>query len=135
MYSRKSVGPRMEPWGTPALTGYCCEDFHSKPLEAVHHWEKKKWGQISDLKFHKTWVCEKDQHGGLQKIMQLKVILWCCLKGLKPSDSQPFETICAIKLLLFEEAKPFVFLLFRLLPNKRLLLFASAELFGLPCLS
>ena len=22
MYSRESVGPRMEPWGTPALTGY-----------------------------------------------------------------------------------------------------------------
>ena len=24
MYSRKSVGPRMEPWGTPALIGYVC---------------------------------------------------------------------------------------------------------------
>ena len=30
MYSRKSVGPRMEPWGTPALTAYSCEDFSSK---------------------------------------------------------------------------------------------------------
>ena len=27
MYSRKSVEPRMEPWGTPALAGYSCEDF------------------------------------------------------------------------------------------------------------
>ena len=27
MYSRKSVGPRMDPSGTPALTGYSCEDF------------------------------------------------------------------------------------------------------------
>ena len=27
MYSRKSVRPRMEPWGTPALTEYYCEDF------------------------------------------------------------------------------------------------------------
>ena len=27
MYSRKSVGPRMEPSGTQALTGYFCEDF------------------------------------------------------------------------------------------------------------
>ena len=27
MYSRKSVWPRMEPWGTPALTRYSCEDF------------------------------------------------------------------------------------------------------------
>ena len=25
MYNRKSVGPRMEPWGTPTLTGYSCE--------------------------------------------------------------------------------------------------------------
>ena len=30
MYSRKSVGPRMEPSGTPALTGYSCEDFLSR---------------------------------------------------------------------------------------------------------
>ena len=32
MYSRKSVGPRMEPSGTPALTGYFCEDFPSRTL-------------------------------------------------------------------------------------------------------
>ena len=25
MYIRKSVGPRIEPWGTPTLTGYSCE--------------------------------------------------------------------------------------------------------------
>ena len=30
MYSRKSVGPRIEPRGTPALTGYSYEDFPSK---------------------------------------------------------------------------------------------------------
>ena len=29
-YSRKSVRPRMEPWQTPALTGYSCEDFPSR---------------------------------------------------------------------------------------------------------
>ena len=27
MYSRKNVGPRMDQSGTPALTGYSCEDF------------------------------------------------------------------------------------------------------------
>ena len=27
MYSGKNVGPGMEPWGPPALTGYSCEDF------------------------------------------------------------------------------------------------------------
>ena len=30
MYSRKSVGPRIEPWGTLALTGYFCEYFPSR---------------------------------------------------------------------------------------------------------
>ena len=30
MYSRKSVGPRMEPWGTPALTGNSYKDLPSK---------------------------------------------------------------------------------------------------------
>ena len=29
MYSIKSVGPRLEPRGTPGLTGYSCEDFPS----------------------------------------------------------------------------------------------------------
>ena len=30
MYSRTSVGPKMEPQGSPALTGYCCEDSTSR---------------------------------------------------------------------------------------------------------
>ena len=30
MYSRKSVGLKMEPWETPALTGYSWEDFPSR---------------------------------------------------------------------------------------------------------
>ena len=29
-YSKKSVGPRMNPWGTPVLTGYSCEVFPTK---------------------------------------------------------------------------------------------------------
>ena len=33
MYSRKSVGPRMEPCGTPSLTGYSCKDF---PYRTTH---------------------------------------------------------------------------------------------------
>ena len=37
MYSRKSVGPRMEPWGNPALTRYSCEDFPPEPLEVVYY--------------------------------------------------------------------------------------------------
>ena len=30
MYSRKSVGPRIDPCRTPALTGYSCDDFPSR---------------------------------------------------------------------------------------------------------
>ena len=30
MHSRESAGQRMEPWETPSLTEYSCEDF-SKP--------------------------------------------------------------------------------------------------------
>ena len=30
MYGRKSVGPRMDLCGTPALTGYSCEDLPSR---------------------------------------------------------------------------------------------------------
>ena len=32
MYSRGSVGPRMDPWGTPALTGYSFKNFPSRTI-------------------------------------------------------------------------------------------------------
>ena len=30
MYRRKNLGPRMESWGIPALTGYSYDDFPSR---------------------------------------------------------------------------------------------------------
>ena len=51
MCSRKCVGPRMEPWGSPALTDALVKTFYLEPLKVVFYWEKKKKGQISDLKF------------------------------------------------------------------------------------
>ena len=42
MYNRKSVGPRMDPQGTPALTGYSCEDLYPKPREPGYCLEKQK---------------------------------------------------------------------------------------------
>ena len=33
MYSKESVKPRMDHWGTPALTGYSCEDFPSRTTQ------------------------------------------------------------------------------------------------------
>ena len=37
MYSRKTVGPRMKPWGTPALAGYSCEDFPSRTAQTTQY--------------------------------------------------------------------------------------------------
>ena len=34
----------------------------SEPCEAVNYWEITKHGQITDMKFRNTWVCEEDQH-------------------------------------------------------------------------
>ena len=41
MYSRKIVGPRMKSWGTPALTGYYCEDLHF-PSRSTSITEKRR---------------------------------------------------------------------------------------------
>ena len=48
MYSRKSVGPRMEPGGIPVLTGYSCEDFSSRTTGS------RRRNKAKYLKFHKT---------------------------------------------------------------------------------
>ena len=57
MYSRKSVGPRMELSGTPALTGYSCENFLSRTTKSHLLLTGEEISQISDLKFRTTQVC------------------------------------------------------------------------------
>ena len=52
MYSRKSVGPKIKPRGTPALTGYSCKDFPSRTTSSCLLLRKEEIGQISDQKFH-----------------------------------------------------------------------------------
>ena len=47
----------MEPSGTPALTGYSCEDFPSRTTRSRLLLRKKE-----TRKFHKTSVCEEDQN-------------------------------------------------------------------------
>ena len=42
MYSRKGVGPRMEPRGSTALVGILVKTYHSKPLETVYYFSEKK---------------------------------------------------------------------------------------------
>ena len=51
MYSRESVGPRIEPWGTPALTGYSCDVFLSKTT----------WSSLL-LRKDETWRKERMFH-------------------------------------------------------------------------
>ena len=52
MYSRKSVGPRMKPSGTPALTGYSCEDIPSRTTisHLLLRKEEMRPGPILELK-------------------------------------------------------------------------------------
>ena len=42
MYSTKSVGPRMESWETPALTGYSCKGFASRTTRSHLLLKKEK---------------------------------------------------------------------------------------------
>ena len=56
MYSRKSVGPGMEPWGTPTLTGYSYEDVPSRTTQS---WRRPKYQTLSkalDISSATTWV-------------------------------------------------------------------------------
>ena len=44
MNSKNSEGPKMEPWGTPASTGYFCKNFPSRTMQIVCYWEKMTKG-------------------------------------------------------------------------------------------
>ena len=63
MYSRKSVGPKIDPWGTPALTGYSCEDYPSRITWICLLLEKEKIRPNNWPAFHGTYVCEEHEHG------------------------------------------------------------------------
>ena len=48
MYNRKTLGPRMKPWETLALTGYFCEHVKSKTY-------RKRWLLRKDKRRSKAW--------------------------------------------------------------------------------
>ena len=48
MYRTKSVGPKIEPWGKPALTEYSCQDFASKTTQATYYWGNMKQEQSNN---------------------------------------------------------------------------------------
>ena len=83
MYRRKSVGPRMEPWGISALTGYSCEDFPSRTTQSCLLLRKEEistniWPEI-------PYICEEDQH-----VKALKLLTKPCIyssSSPRPVDS------------------------------------------------
>ena len=56
MYSRKSVEPRMDPWGTPALA--FTEDFPSRTTRSPVLLRKKEIGPNIWPEIHKTYSCK-----------------------------------------------------------------------------
>ena len=64
MYSRKSVGPRIDLWEPPALTRYSCEDFPSRTTEShllliKEEMRPKIWREIPwDLSLWRRPVCQ-----------------------------------------------------------------------------
>ena len=60
MYSRKSAGPRMDTWGTPALTGCSCEDSPSRATVRVAPDLLKALGILSDTTFRRSAVYRED---------------------------------------------------------------------------
>ena len=58
MYDRKSVDTKMEPWGTPALTGYSCEDILSRTTCSCLLLRKDEIGSNSHSKLNqpKKWM-------------------------------------------------------------------------------
>ena len=60
MHNRESAEPRMKPWGNPYLLGALAKASYQEAPEAVTL-RNNKVRLISNLKFHATWFCEKDQ--------------------------------------------------------------------------
>ena len=64
MYSSKSAGPGIEPWGTPALTWYFCEDFPFRTTQSrLLLWKEeissKIWPEIPlDLSSSRRPACQ-----------------------------------------------------------------------------
>ena len=64
MYSRKSVWPKMDPSGSPVLTGYSCEDIPSRTTSGCLLLRKEEikpniWPEIlQDLSLWKRSECQ-----------------------------------------------------------------------------
>ena len=101
MYSRKSVEPRMEPWGTPALTGCSCKDFPSRTIQSclllrkdeirLKGWkvERLKYGYV--IRLCKTWNSIRCKF--VKKIgMSNPVKSLACIKSYSSGSPRPSKS-------------------------------------------
>ena len=77
MYSSKNVGPKMESWGTPTLTGYSFEDFPSRTTWSCLLLRKEKspniWHKIPyDLSLWKRQHGKSCQKPWIYQVLQLE---------------------------------------------------------------
>ena len=82
MCSRKSIGPRIKTLGTPALSGYSCEDFSSRTTQShlLHRKDKIRpniWSKIPDLHF---W--RRPAHQTLSKSLDISSATACVVSDL-----------------------------------------------------
>ena len=90
MYSKKSVGPRIEPWGTSALTGYLCEDFPSKTTWSRLHKKRRNkaryptWNSIRPKFVKKTSI--------INPFKSLYQVLYGYIKCSSSSSPRPVKS-------------------------------------------
>ena len=82
MCSRKSRGQSMGPWRTPALTGYCCEDFSSRTTQSHLSLRKEENFALSDAEHNTTGLLSR---GGITDLLLLKTLLAIHQKSREPS--------------------------------------------------
>ena len=61
MYTRKSAGPRMEPSGTPALTGYSCKENKEYNCSGSPAFKSQRVGHPSNQKLLDHYLHSKNQ--------------------------------------------------------------------------
>ena len=82
MYSRKSVGTRMGPWGTPASTRRSCEDFPSRTTRSrLLYTEKRIKNFVKQLELWTLLLPVAE----LGKFLLINTKSFISLEGLKTS--------------------------------------------------
>ena len=84
MYSRKSVGPIMDPWGTPALTGYYHKDFPSWITQS-QLWLRNKAKYLTYNSIRLNFVKKTSMPNSVESLGYIKC--YSSSSGLRPVKS------------------------------------------------